>query len=70
MWSILSDPVSGVDPATAAAAAAVPVVVYLVYRVLFPSIDPREPPVLPPAIPFLGHILSLMREQNNMFHRL
>ncbi|PKS08401.1 hypothetical protein jhhlp_005345 [Lomentospora prolificans] len=70
MASLSVDNSSGVVPTTAAAIAALPIAAYLINRLLFPTIDPREPPILRPTIPFIGHILSLIREQNHMFDRL
>ncbi|KAK4156579.1 cytochrome P450 [Chaetomidium leptoderma] len=38
-------------------------VAYLVLHSLTPSIDPREPPLLKPRIPLIGHIIGMMRHQ-------
>jgi hypothetical protein len=57
-------------PGMVVAIAALPLILYLVNRVVFPTVDPREPPILRPKIPFFGHIISLIREQTNMFDRL
>jgi hypothetical protein len=36
--------------------------VILLVRLFGPKIDPREPPVVHPKIPFIGHIIGMMRE--------
>ncbi|KAL2024713.1 hypothetical protein VTK56DRAFT_6914 [Thermocarpiscus australiensis] len=50
--------------------AALPLALLLLRRVLFPSYDPREPPVLRPKIPFLGHAISIAREASGYYTRL
>ncbi|KAK2672903.1 Cytochrome P450, E-class, group IV [Fusarium oxysporum f. sp. vasinfectum] len=35
----------------------------LLNRLLTPRIDPREPPVLKPSIPWVGHIIGIIRHQ-------
>ena len=50
--------------------AAVPFAFYLLKRVIFPSVSPREPPVLRPTIPFFGHVVSMIREKTGIFDRL
>ena len=37
---------------------------------LFPKLDPREPPALQPKVPFIGHIISLIRENTAYYARL
>ena len=32
-------------------------------RTLSPRIDPREPPLVKPRIPLIGHIIGMMRHQ-------
>nr|XP_036587932.1 prostacyclin synthase [Colletotrichum truncatum]KAF6799073.1 prostacyclin synthase [Colletotrichum truncatum] len=39
-------------------------------RFLFPTFDPREPPVQRPKVPFFGHVISLIREGANFNNRL
>lgn len=39
------------------------VIAFLVLHTLTPSVDPREPPLVRPRIPFIGHIVGLMRHQ-------
>lgn len=31
------------------------------------DVDPEEPPVVRPSIPFFGHIIGLLRHHNNYF---
>ncbi|KAF4334052.1 cytochrome P450 monooxygenase 8B1, partial [Fusarium beomiforme] len=43
----------------------------LLNRLLTPRIDPREPPVIKPSIPWIGHIIGLIRHQadyNRILH--
>jgi hypothetical protein len=35
----------------------------LLNRLLTPRIDPREPPVVKPSIPWVGHIIGIIRHQ-------
>jgi hypothetical protein len=35
----------------------------LLNRLLTPRIDPREPPVVKPRIPWIGHIIGVIRHQ-------
>lgn len=46
---------------TAVLAAAV--ALSLLNRLLSPRIDPREPPVVKPTIPWIGHIIGVIRHQ-------
>ncbi|KAK4044691.1 hypothetical protein C8A01DRAFT_12010 [Parachaetomium inaequale] len=39
-------------------------------RVLHPALDPREPPVLRPNVPFIGHTLSIVSEGVAYYDRL
>lgn len=34
------------------------------------SLDPREPPLIKPTIPFIGHIIELIKDHNKFFDRL
>ncbi|KXX78948.1 Cholesterol 7-alpha-monooxygenase [Madurella mycetomatis] len=52
------------------AVAAFLAVLILLKRVLYPTFDPREPPVLHPKIPFLGHLISIAREASGYYARL
>ncbi|KAH6884112.1 cytochrome P450 [Thelonectria olida] len=45
------------------------IVVPLLNRFLTPRLDPREPPVVKPTIPYVGHILGIIRHQND-YHRI
>lgn len=37
---------------------------------LSPEMDPREPPLLKPKIPVIGHIIGLVREHTAFYTRL
>lgn len=39
-------------------------------RLLYPTYDPREPKVLRPRIPLIGHIISLVRECGEFYIKL
>ena len=67
---ISPDMMETLTPAILTALAAFPVALYLLKRVLLPSVKPGEPPILRPTIPFMGHIISLIREKTDMFDRL
>lgn len=56
--------------AVAAACILVPLLAVLIKAGFFPSIDPREPPLVRSKVPFIGHILGLVQEQSNYFNRL
>ncbi|KAK4465128.1 cytochrome P450 [Cladorrhinum samala] len=45
------------------------VLLVLINTLLTPRVDPREPPLLKPSIPFIGHIINLFRHQA-AFHTL
>jgi hypothetical protein len=53
-----------------ASIAAIPLAAYLLSHILPPRVHRHEPPILRPVIPIVGHIISLIREQNKMFDRL
>ncbi len=59
-----------VSPLAVLAGAVLPLLLFLLKPVLFPTFDPREPPVLRPGIPFFGHLISMIREQGNFLNRL
>ncbi len=46
-----------------AAIAIAAVLAFLILHLLTPRLDPREPPLLKPRIPFIGHILGMIRHQ-------
>ena len=50
--------------------AALPIVLVLMKKLLYPTYDPREPPVLRPKVPFIGHLVSLIKESNSFYIRL
>lgn len=39
-------------------------------RLLEPTYDPKEPPVLPQKIPYIGHILGLLQHGLNYYKKL
>ena len=39
-------------------------------RVLYPALDPREPPVLRPKVPFFGHTFSIVSDGGAYYDRL
>ncbi|KAM5347244.1 hypothetical protein ACJ41O_010249 [Fusarium nematophilum] len=41
----------------------------LLSRLLTPRLDPREPPVVKPTIPLIGHIIGIIRHQSD-YHRI
>ncbi|KAF7551196.1 hypothetical protein G7046_g7780 [Stylonectria norvegica] len=41
----------------------------LINKILTPKMDPLEPPILKPSIPFIGHIIGIIRHQSD-YHRL
>ncbi|KAK3935473.1 cytochrome P450 [Diplogelasinospora grovesii] len=45
-------------------------ILLLLGKFLYPTFDPREPPVLYPRVPFIGHIISLVREKSGFYARL
>lgn len=42
----------------------------LLKRLLYPTYDPREPPIIWPNTPFIGHIISLVQECGEFYIRL
>ncbi|KAL2140136.1 hypothetical protein VTI28DRAFT_4218 [Corynascus sepedonium] len=44
-------------------AIAVSISLLFTFHALGPRVDPREPPLLKPRIPFIGHIVAMMRHQ-------
>ncbi|KAJ3544468.1 hypothetical protein NM208_g3026 [Fusarium decemcellulare] len=55
-----------ISPITLTAALVlVPILSILLKKFLFPTFDPREPPVLRPRIPFVGHIIGMIRERTS-----
>ena len=64
------DTVASLRPGIVTTLATLLITLYALKRVLYPAVDPREPPVLRPTIPFVGHVISLIREKTNIFDRL
>jgi len=40
------------------------------WRLLPSSTDPREPPIIKPSIPFIGHIIGIYRHKMEYFEML
>ncbi|PNY26058.1 Uncharacterized protein TCAP_04014 [Tolypocladium capitatum] len=62
---LLSAAVAGFQQAPircAVSALSIALVVYL-YRLCVPAVDSREPPLMLPRIPFIGHLVGLIRNQ-------
>ena len=49
---------------------AVAAVGILCYQRLSVHVDPQEPPVLKPTIPYIGHIIGLLRYRVEFFDRI
>ncbi|KAM5344429.1 hypothetical protein ACJ41O_012965 [Fusarium nematophilum] len=47
-----------------------PILFIAVKKLLFPPFDPREPPVLKPTIPLIGHIIRMVRERASWYKHL
>lgn len=58
------------SPAVLSVVLALPVLFVLLKRLLFPTFDPREPPVLRPRVPFIGHVIALVSERSSWYRRL
>ncbi|KAL0765536.1 hypothetical protein CaCOL14_011760 [Colletotrichum acutatum] len=43
---------------------------FMLKKLMFPTFDPREPPVLRPRLPVFGHIISFIRESGGFYARL
>ena len=52
------------------AIAVLPVLVVLLKRLLFPTFDAREPPVLRPRIPVVGHLIAMARQKSSFYRHL
>ncbi|KAK3302292.1 monooxygenase-like protein [Chaetomium strumarium] len=63
---------NNIPPATLLVVAALllPFLILQLRRVLYPTYDPREPPVLRPKIPLIGHAFSIVWEGGGYFQRL
>ena len=46
------------------------IIAYSLFHFLGPNYDPREPPVVPQTIPFIGHIIGLIRYGHGYFESL
>lgn len=61
---------AALTPATAAVAVACVLLAILIKAAYFPSLDPREPPLVRSTVPFIGHILGMVQHQSDYFTRL
>lgn len=43
------------------------VVLIVVWRLSTPTLDPREPPLLKPKIPVVGHLINMIMKGNGFF---
>lgn len=61
----------GIPPTVLALALVVLLLIlYLLRWALCPTLDPREPPMLWPKIPLIGHSLSIVSEGGEYYGRL
>lgn len=49
---------------------ALPLALFFLKRVLYPTYDSREPPALWPKIPFIGHVISIAWESGGYYERI
>lgn len=61
---------AALTPATATVAVACVLLAILAKAAYFPSLDPREPPLVCSTVPFIGHILGMVQHQSDYFTRL
>lgn len=47
-----------------------PILLFSLKKIFYPTVDPREPPIVRPTIPFVGHIISMIRERASWYKRL
>ena len=43
---------------------------FYLYRLSIPKLDSREPPIMLPRIPFVGHLVGLVRNQSDYYTSL
>ncbi|KAL6355413.1 hypothetical protein LRP88_11002 [Fusarium phalaenopsidis] len=60
----------GTSPAVLTAAIIIPLLFVGLKKLLYPTFDPREPPILRPRIPFIGHIVGMIRERSSWYIRI
>ncbi|KAI8651201.1 hypothetical protein NCS55_01363700 [Fusarium keratoplasticum] len=60
----------GTSPVVLTAAIIIPLLFVGLKKLLYPTFDPREPPVLRPRIPFIGHIVGMIRERSSWYIRI
>jgi hypothetical protein len=59
-----------ISPIAVFAIAALPLLIFILNKGFYPSVDAREPIIIPPKIPFIGHIISIFREGTSFYKRL
>ncbi|RSL50929.1 hypothetical protein CEP54_011692 [Fusarium duplospermum] len=52
------------------AAIIIPLLFMGLKKLLYPTFDPLEPPVLRPWIPFIGHVIDMIRERSSWYIRI
>ncbi|KAI9151503.1 Cytochrome P450 monooxygenase [Paramyrothecium foliicola] len=62
--------VSSVSVSTAVLAIVVAAGIWWLQRLIFPALEPLEPPFLRPKVPIVGHVVSMMREKASFYARL
>jgi len=60
----------GLSPLALLTAIIVPLLLLILKMAYFIPLDSREPPLLRPYVPFVGHIIGLARESNGYYWRL
>jgi hypothetical protein len=58
------------DALKAVAVGSLPVALYYLFPLVYPTVGPGEPPVVRPRIPVIGHVIGMFREWTGMFDRL
>jgi hypothetical protein len=61
---------SGLDGYTVSVILGGSLLVLLYWRLFVLRLDPREPPVLRPRLPVIGHILGMLRESHGYWPKL
>ncbi|RSM16167.1 hypothetical protein CDV31_004630 [Fusarium ambrosium] len=60
----------GTSPVLLTAAIMIPLLFVGCKKLLYPTFDPLEPPILRPRIPFIGHIIDMIRERSSWYIRI
>ncbi|CAM1505894.1 Fc.00g115310.m01.CDS01 [Cosmosporella sp. VM-42] len=67
---MLSQDENWASPLVLAILLVLPLLLFFLKKLLFPTVDVREPPVLRPSLPFFGHIISMVKERSSWYKRL